>query len=131
MENIVSFPSPKIPYTKVLDWETLKVVTRQFRSLHPDLLPIVVYRVLQDNWMGELTSAQVKQALRDCFDMVQRAQSSEKGLYSAQGFLRQRLILCLENQVLGLDDDASSDVSTTPPGSLWNMTRSDSASPSV
>jgi hypothetical protein len=114
MENIVPFPTPKTPYTKVLDWETLKVVTRRFRDLHPDLLPIVVYRCLDSIWVGDLTADQVKQALRDCFDMTERAKDSPVGLYSPLGFLQKRLLLCLENQALGLDDASCPDSPTVP-----------------
>jgi hypothetical protein len=106
MENIVPFPQRSVPYAKVLDWDTLKVVTGKFRSLHPDLLPIVVYRILQDVWVGELTADQVKQALRDCYDMCVRASASERGLYAPVGFVQKRLLLCLENQALGLDPES-------------------------
>jgi hypothetical protein len=111
MENVVPFPTPNTSYVKVLDWETLKVVTSRFRTLHPDLLPIVVYRALADTWVGPLTDQQIRQALRDCFDMTERAAKSSAGLYSAMGFVRQRLTLCLENQALGLD---APEVDATP-----------------
>jgi hypothetical protein len=104
MENVVPFPTPNTSYVKVLDWDALKKATSRFRTLHPDLLPIVVYRVLADTWVGPLTDQQLRQALRDCFDMTERAAVSGQGLYSPMNFVRQRLVLCLENQALGLDD---------------------------
>ena len=90
-----------LPYTRVIDRETLGRATAQFRTLHPELLPIVVWRVLEEFWCGELDAEQIKQALRDCYDMVESAFSGGR-LYAPAAFLRSRLVLCLENQSLGL-----------------------------
>ena len=106
--RIVPFPSSgRVKYSVVLDWATLGRVTADFRKLHPELLPIVLYRVLDDVWYGDLDAEQVKQALRDCYDMVEAA-LSRGGLYAPAAYLRSRLALCLENQCLGL---------APPPGS--------------
>ncbi len=111
--SVIPFPVEPKSYAVVLDWETLRIVTGRFQELHPDLLPIVIYRVLQDTWVGDLSAEQIKQALRDCYDMVKRATETERGLYSPMNFVRGRLVLCLENQALGLGASPASEAVPT------------------
>lgn len=86
-----------VSYDQLLTDDELTAITTRFLAVHPDLLPIVIVRALRESWVGELTAAQVKQALRDCYDMTKRVEN----LYSPVGFVRNRLHLCLENQTLG------------------------------
>ncbi len=94
---------PQRSYADLLDNDTLLTVMGAFQELHPDLLPIVVYRVLKDAWFGELTSDEIKQALRDAYDMAERGlvpREGSSGLQSPSAFVAARLRLCLENQAL-------------------------------
>jgi hypothetical protein len=90
-------------YADLLDKDTLLTILGAFQELHPDLLPIVVYRVLKESWFGELTDEEVKQALRDCYDQASRGLQVREGSYGLQSpsaFVASRLKLCLENQGL-------------------------------
>lgn len=107
MSHMVSFPvggrdgESRVPiapvyYDLLLDHETLRAVTKKFQALHPDLLPIVIVRAMRESWFGDLTPDQIKQALRDCYDMTARCEE----LFSPVNFVRNRMSLCLENQTL-------------------------------
>ena len=112
MNKVISLdrsPVGPVPYDQLLTDEELVTITSRFLAIHPDLLPIVVVRALRESYVGELTAAQVKQALRDCYDMTKRVEN----LYSPVGFVRNRLHLCLENQTLGFLRSATE--ATSPP----------------
>ncbi len=113
MGTVVAFPRVPRTYAAQLDRETFQLAAGAFRSLHPDLLPIVLHQVLRDVWVGDLSDEQIKQALRDCYDMCERAAGGERGLYSPMAFVRSRLILCLENQALLLDPPVAATVPTS------------------
>lgn len=86
-------------YASRLDRETLKTILVEFRKLHPDLLPIVVYKVLDESWFGELTEPQIRQALRDAYDLADRGLNRGE-LQSPSAFVAAKVRLSLENQVL-------------------------------
>lgn len=92
-------PTPPPSYASLLDNETLWTILTAFQELHPDLLPVVVFTILDECAVGPLDEGQVRQALRDCYDMTKR-QADTQNLYSPGGFVATRLKLCLENQVL-------------------------------
>lgn len=86
-------------YAKMLDDATLRTVLGAFRDLHPDLLPIVVYKVLDEAWFGELNEEQIRQALRDAYDLSERGLARGE-LNSPSAFVASKVKLSLENQAL-------------------------------
>lgn len=87
-------------YAALLDLATLRTVLLTFRRLHPALLPIFVFEPLTTLWVGDLSEDQVRQALRDCYDLCEAALSAGRSLYSPRGFVEKHLRDCLQNQVL-------------------------------